>query len=209
MNGFRLLSPSEREFLLDAYSKDVSRKFMQLFFGIWKAMFIFSSIGCIVSVVDAIMSKEYFGICSILALPFSFMFFWVFPNIILKTINGKYMALKENRVYIRETTLIAFRTVSEIAFRTVSERASVNSNRYIDVNYATVWNEDGTKQYEVVAEKYVYPNYPESPEYGYMVGESVYVLKFDEGNRFVKMMNNEVVVPYYFTKYGPMDQPYV
>lgn len=143
MEQYRQLSSSEKEYLLSVCKNDATRKIIHIFFSLWKAVFILSVIGVIYSAAEAVMEKDYFGLLVILGLPMSYLWFWLFPTFLLKIVDAKYTALKEDRVYVRDTELVSVRYSRE--------RTSSSSSSFKDVYYVSVWNENKTHTYDVQA----------------------------------------------------------
>lgn len=175
MEEFRPLSSTEKEFLLDVCKNDPNRKILHIFFNIWKAIFFLSLISVFLNIIESIRVKEYFNLFSILCMPFVFLGFWVFPNFILKHIDAKFNALKENQVYIRETELVSTRHNRE--------RTSKSTSHFKDVYYTTIWSEDRTHTYEILSHQKVFNMEP---------GTIVSVLRFNNTNNDI---NSEYIIP--------------
>lgn len=184
MEDYRLLSTTERDFLLDVCKNDVSRKIIHVFFNIWRAMFFFCIAGVIMAIVNAIKTSNWADLCSIIGVPLAYLWFWVFPKFILKHVDSKYTALQNNSVYIREATVVSTRHHRQ--------RTSREHNHYKDVYYVSVWDVAKTHTYEVLTTEEVY-NFP--------MGTPIVILKFSptvSGHP----VNSEVAYPVNFVNRG-------
>ena len=190
MEYYRKLSSSEREALITMMKEDINRKILHGFFWLWKGAFILGCLGIISTVIDVIKTGEWLQLIFIpFGLPVMYFGFWWFPNFIVKNIDSKLTAVTNDEAMIRETDLISIRLNRE--------RSSRNSNRHIDVYYATVMSEDKSHTYEIITSAVV-ANLPQ--------GSPVYILRFSKDDK--AMVNNEVVVPLNFASYGNMSIPF-
>lgn len=177
MDYYRKLYASEKDFLLNTMQNEIGRKMIHIFFGIWKSMFFIGLIGMIYGVIDAIKNQEYFMIVSVVfGLPMMFLWFWVFPNFILRNVDSKLDAVKNDRVMLREVELVSVRMNRE--------RTSSSSHNYHDVYYASIWSEDKSHTYEVLTNVEVSRLTP---------GTIVYLLRFTKKKN--TMVNDEYVLP--------------
>lgn len=181
MEQYRQLSSSEKEYLLNVCKNDVTRKIIHIFFSLWKAVFILSVFGVIYSVVESIMEKDYFGLLVIFGLPMSFLWFWLFPVCLLRIVDVKHTAIKEDRVYVRDTELVSVRYNRE--------RTASSSSNFKDVYYVSIWNENRTHTYDVQAHPSLYSTAPRS---------RISVLRFT-GKGFKDPESQEYALPYNFT----------
>lgn len=178
MNEYRNLYSSEQDCLLNYFKNDPGRKIVRGFFGMWRAVFIICLIGVVKSVIEAILAKEYFILFSVFGVVIAYLWFWKLPGFLLKTVDANYEAVKQNKVFIRETALVSSRMNRE--------KSSKNGN-YRNVYYASVWNENKTHTYDVLTGSFVFSMVP---------GDMVYVLRFIKGKHNV---NEEYVIPLNFT----------
>ena len=117
-----------------------------------------------------------------MTLPVAFLCFWMFPNFILKKVDFRHTSLKNNNVYIRRAEMLSLRHQRE--------RVSSSSRHYKDVYFVSVYSEDGTHSYEVLAHRCLY-NIPE--------GSMISILRFD-GSDANNVVNREYAMPYDFTR---------
>lgn len=163
MDTFRHLDATEYEKVLAFYKDSPSRKVLKIFFGIWKAMFFFSVFACIASVIEGLRKGDYFSLFSLLALGISFCWFWLLPNFILKSVDEKYNLVKNNKVFIKEATILDKRS------HRARRSSSSGRRRYKTEYYVTIQGE-GNDTYEVLTDKIVNEM---------SIGSQIFVLKFE------------------------------
>lgn len=178
MSEYRNLYSSERDFLLKVFENDPSRKLIHIFFGIWKCFFFFCVVGGVMSVVEAVRTRDFFVLFGLFGIVIGYLWFWKLPGFLLKAVDANYEAVKLNKVYLRETSLVSSRMNRE--------KSSKNGN-YRNVYYASVWNENKTHTYDALTGNFITSLVP---------GETIYVLRFVKGKHNV---NEEYVVPLDFT----------
>jgi len=178
MDEYRNLYASERDYLMNYFKNNPGRKLIRGFFGLWKAVFIVCLIGVGKTIIEAILAKDYFMLFSVFGVVIAYLWFWKLPGFLLKAVEANYEAVKQNKVFIRETALVSSRMNRE--------KSSKNGN-YRNVYYASVWNENKTHTYDVLTGCFISSLAP---------GEIVYVLRFIKGKHNV---NEEYVIPVDFT----------
>ena len=153
----------EREFLLQACRRDMSRRILRLFMGVWKMLFFLGIYGVVKDVCRGIEEKNYWTLFSLLGIPIVYLFFWVFPGFILRKVDSKYESLKNSKVYLKEAKLYSVRVSKE--------RRTSSSREYTKVYFAALYYSHPDETFEVLADRKVS---------GLQRGDRVFVLCFPE-----------------------------
>ena len=174
----RKLTEEERNYLIEVCRKDMGRKLVRGFMWAWKAVFFLGLYGLTRELIAAIAERDVFRLFSVLALPFLYLMFWKLPDLVLRSIDARYEALRKGQVLLRETDLVSIRLHRE--------RIGSGSNRYHTVYYASIWYIYRTHTYEILADPLIASLPP---------GSNICVLQFPESRSLV---NTEYALPFDF-----------